>query len=325
MMSLPLTAAPSPGTATFIGMPLCSDLNTIDAEIAVLGVPFGVPYGMAGVCNASAAAPAAIRAQSVRFGDNLDRHDFDLGGPLLDGRNIRVVDCGDVPGDPLDIPGNTARATAAVRAILARGAVPIVLGGDDSIPIPVFRAYEGHSPPLTLIQIDAHIDWRHEIDGVTEGYSSPIRRASEMPWIGSIVQIGMRGAGSARPSEVQDARAYGATLITAREVHVQGVSAALERISNGGDFLITIDGDGLDPAVMPGVNAPTPGGLTYQQVIDIMHGVARKGRVAGCDIVELAPAKDVNGISALTAACILGNLIGAMARSGQFDRGAIAR
>lgn len=273
---------------------------------------------MAGVAGDSAAAPAAIRAQSVRFGNILDRHDFDLGGTLLDGRAVRIVDCGDVPGDPLDVPGTVARATAAVRAILARGAVPIALGGDDAIPIPFFRAYEGHGP-LTLVQIDAHIDWRHEVDGVTEGYSSPMRRASEMPWIGRIVQVGARGVGSARPAELRDAQAYGATIITARDVHVLGVEAALQHVPEGGAFLVTIDGDGLDPAVMPGVNAPTPGGLTYQQVIDLVQGVARKGRIVGGDIVEVAPARDLNGISALTAACIVTNLIGGMVRSGQFD------
>lgn len=318
-MTLPLVTVPSSGFTSFLGVPICHDLDALDAEIAILGIPFGIPYGMAGVASASAAAPAAIRAQSVRFGSVLEHYDFDLGGPLLDGRAVRIVDCGDVPGDPLDLVGNAARATAAAKAILARGAVPIVLGGDDAIPIPFFRAYEGYGP-LTLVQIDAHIDWRHEVQSVTEGYSSPMRRASEMPWIGQIVQIGARSVGSARPAEVHDARAHGATLITAREVHTQGVESALQQIPAGGTYLLTIDGDGLDPAVMPGVNAPTPGGLTYQQVIDIAHGLARKGRIAGCDIVELAPAKDLNGISALTASCIIGNVIGAMVRAGQFDQ-----
>src|SRR5690348_12961233 len=203
-MTLPLVAIPSHDFTSFLGVPVCTELDALDAEIAILGIPFGAPYGTSDIVTASSAAPAAIRAQSNRLSVTLDHYDFDLGGPLLDGRAVRIVDCGDVPGDPLDIAGNAARATNAVRAILARGAVPIVLGGDDAIPIPVFRAYEGHGP-IAIVQIDAHIDWRHEVQGVTEGYSSTMRRASEMPWIGGMVQIGMRSLGSARPADVRDA------------------------------------------------------------------------------------------------------------------------
>jgi agmatinase len=319
-MTLPLAAISEGRFISFLHLPVCRDLHALEADIAILGIPHGVPYGMHGVANDSADAPAAVRAQSARFGaEEIDHYDFDLGGPLLDGLEARIVDCGDVPGDPLDIPGNVARAQAAVQTILARGAVPIVLGGDDAIPIPVFRAYEGRGP-ITLVQIDAHIDWRHEIGGVTEGYSSPMRRASEMPWIGRIVQVGMRGVGSARPAEVRDALAYGAKIITAREVHQRGADFVLGQIPDGGDYLITIDCDGLDPTVMPGVNAPTPGGLGYYQVLDLLHGVARKGRIAGCDIVELAPSRDPGGISALTAGRLVINLIGAMVRAGQFTK-----
>jgi agmatinase len=208
-----------------------------------------------------------------------------------------------------------------VQAILACGAVPIVLGGDDAVPIPVFRAYEGRGP-FTLVQIDAHIDWRHEVGGVTEGYSSTMRRASELPWIGRIVQVGARGVGSARPAEVRDALAYGATIIAAREVQRRGMDFVLGQVPDGGDYLVTIDCDGLDLSVMPGVNAPTPGGLSYYQVLDLLHGLARKGRIAGCDIVELAPSRDPLGISALVAGRLVINLMGAMIRSGQFaDRG----
>ena len=60
------------------------------------------------------------------------------------------------------------------------------------------RALETFDTPITLVHVDAHLDWRHEVNGETEGYSSPIRRAAEMPWIDKIVQIGMRGIGSAR-------------------------------------------------------------------------------------------------------------------------------
>ena len=315
-MSLPLTAFED-GATSFINAPTQTDLSTLQADIAVLGVPYGIPYGMGGVASSSSSTPAAIRQQSARSGQFIGHYDYDLGGPLLNGRAIRIVDCGDVLGDPLDIPGNVRRAQEAVETILGRGAVPVVLGGDDSIPIPVLRAYEHHGP-LVLVQIDAHIDFRHEINGVTEGYSSPIRRASEMAWVEHIVQIGMRGVGSARPSDVEDALAAGNTIIPAREVHEAGVDALLERIPEGASYFITLDCDGLDPSIMPAVGAPVPGGLTFFQTVDILHGLANRGRIAGMDLVELVPALDVNGISSLTASRLILNLIGAMTRSGQF-------
>jgi len=75
------------------------------------------------------------------------------------------------PATPPTAPGNSAQTTAAVAAILERGALPLCIGGDDSVPIPILRAYEGGGP-LTVLQVDAHLDFRDEIDGVREGYSS---------------------------------------------------------------------------------------------------------------------------------------------------------
>lgn len=322
-MTLPLTLAPDPGPAGFLGFPVVTDLDRLEAEIAILGIPHGAPYAMEEAANDQSRAPGAIRALSHQIGDGPDHWDFDLGGPLLDGREVRVVDCGDVAGDPFDLPGNIARAEAAARAILAAGAVPIVFGGDHGVSIPVFRAFEGHrldgSGPITLVHIDAHLDWREEVNGVREGYSSPIRRASELPWIAGIVQIGLRGTGSARAGEVRDARAYGAEIVTAYEVHERGMAAVLARVPDGGSYYISIDADGLDPAVMPGVAGPVPGGLTFAQVRSLIHGLVAKGRVVGMDLVEVAPARDLNGISCITAGRLAVNLIGAMVRADYFE------
>lgn len=316
---MPHLAVGTTGFRTFLNVPHVSDLARIEADIAILGIPYGAPYVMSGVAGHSAEAPAAIRAASFQFCDGFDHYDFDLGGPLLDGRDIRIVDCGDVPGEPLDIPATCRRATEAVRAILDRGALPIILGGDHSASCQSFKAYEGRGP-ITVVQIDAHADWRHEVNGVTEGYSSPMRRASELPWVKHIVQVGLRGTGSARGEEVRDALAWGARLITARQVHQQGIGAVLEAIPNGGNYLITVDCDGVDPTVMPGVAGPVPGGLTFPQVAELMQGVARKGRVVGLEIVELVPDLDVNQITAITAGRIILNVIGAAVRAGQFGR-----
>jgi len=315
----PLTTSPE-DSGTFLNEALVTDLDTLAADVAILGIRYGVPYGMRGVAGGSSDAPAAIRRQSQRFGrGRFQGHydfDFDDGATLLSS-DLRIVDCGDVWASPLDIPGNVARATDAVRQILSRGALPVVLGGDDSIPIPFFRAFEGHGP-LTLVQIDAHLDYRDEVGGIHEGYSSPIRRAAEMGWIEQIVQIGMRGVGSARQAEVDAARANGNVIIRARDLHDQGVAAILEQIP-AGPYLITIDADGLDPSVAPGVGAPAPGGLTYDQATDLLRGLATKGRIAGLDVVEIVPAVDLNDITSLVAVRLIMTAIGAAVRSGQFD------
>ena len=84
--------------------------------------------------------------------------------------------------------------------------------------IPVIRAYDVYGS-LCVVHIDAHIDWRDERNGVREGYSSVMQRASEMPWVKAMVQIGLRGIGSSRRCEVDDALAFGSVFIRDREVH----------------------------------------------------------------------------------------------------------
>jgi len=300
-----------------MGFPLCTQIDTLNADLAVLGIPYGDPYDMDEVTNDQSNAPTAVRRQSARLSSGLDHWDFDLDGPLFDGRNIRVVDCGDVPADPADMKRHYHIAESAVRTILERGAYPIVIGGDHGVPIPVLRAYENHGP-LALVHLDAHLDWRDDVNGVREGYSSPIRRASELAHIDGIFQIGMRAQGSARTQEVEDARAYGAEIITAYEVHDRGISSVLERIPGDKRYYLTIDADGLDPSVMPAVAGPAPGGLQYHQVRSLIHGLVNKGRLVGMDIVEITPGRDVNGISALTAGQLILNYIGAAARAGYF-------
>lgn len=319
MAQPPLVTVPAEPFVSFLNAPVATDLATLDAHVAVLGAPFGVSYGMRGVTSGAADAPAAIRAQSARFGHGhyLRHYDFDLEGELFAGRNIRVVDCGDVVADPRDISGNQRRITDATRVILERGAVPVVLGGDDSIPIPFFRAFEGRGP-LVVAQIDAHLDFRDEVEGEREGYSSPMRRASEMPWIEHIIQIGMRGVGSGRTSDVADAVTAGNIIVRAHDAHTRGVDWVLDQIPVGANYLITIDLDGLDPSVAPGVGAPAPGGLSWDEVSGIVRGLATRGRIAGLDVVEIMPSLDINGITSLVATRLILNALGGMVRSGQF-------
>lgn len=318
-MNLPLTIAPEHGHKSFLFSDVSTDLDNLAADIAFLGIPYGAPYSMEDVNNDQSRAPNAIRQVTDRAVRSLERYDFDLGGPLYDGRDIRLIDCGNVPGNMHDFAEHQARAETAVRKILAAGALPLIIGGDHAIPIPVLRAYENRGP-ITLVQIDAHIDWRDEVNGVSQGLSSPIRRASEMAHVDRIFQIGIRAQGSARPADVEAARAYGAEIVTAYELHDLGMDAVLDRIPDGGNYYLTVDADGMDPAVMPAVAGPAPGGVTFPQARKLIHSLARKGRVVGMDVVEILPSMDLNRITLVTAARLFVNMIGATVRAGYFDR-----
>ncbi|WP_292332149.1 arginase family protein, partial [Mesorhizobium sp.] len=111
---------------------------------------------------------------------------------------------------------------------------------------------------------------------------------------------------------------YGSRFVTAREVHAHGVEAALRHIPEGARVVVTLDCDSLDPSIMPGVAARTPGGLTYTQAIDLIAGLGKRARIAGFDLVELYPPAD-DGLSALTAARLLVNAIGAIVRQPRLE------
>jgi len=299
-------------TATFLNFPATAPAPDMQADIAIVGVPHGTPYRK-GEASHSAASPGALRAAMARYADKLDHHDYDLGGPLLGGTGAGVVDCGEVAGDPADPVGNRNAATTAVRNIIDAGAVPVVLGGDDSVVIPFLAAYENQDP-LCVVQVDAHIDWRDEVGGERYGWSSPMRRASEMPWVTHMVQVGLRGIGSARAGEVADAESWGSKTVTAREVHESGIDAALRYVPDGANCVITVDCDGLDPSVIPAVAAPAPGGLTYWQAAELIQGVAQRARIVGFDLVELAPDRDADGLSVLAAGRLVCHAVAAIAR-----------
>ncbi len=302
----------TPPDAGFAGLPIETDPSLIDADVAIVGVPYGWPYPRPGATAGCAMAPTAVRRRSQRLARFRDHWDFDTDGPMLptDG-GPRMVDVGDVPGDATDGAGNSARTTAAIAPVLERGAVPICIGGDDSVPIPILRAFAGRSP-LTVLHVDAHLDFRDEVDGVREGYSSPMRRASEMEHVDRIVQVGLRGVGSARASDVADARGAGNLLVTARELRTRGVEWLLAQLPGDTSIFVSFDLDGLDPSVCPGVSAPAPGGLAWDEASDLLAAIGP--RLVGAAFTELVPALDVNEIGALVAARLALILAGGVPR-----------
>lgn len=298
--------------------------DVIQGDVVILGAGHGTPYPdrnevSYSVETASADGPDAIRNAANESSSNVDHYDFDLGGPLMADSQRRLVDAGNLELSPEDGSQNREVIEAAVSEILAQGGVPFLLGGDDSVPIPFLSAFKDRGP-VDILQIDAHIDWRDTIGGEKNGYSSTMRRASEHRFVRSITQIGMRGVGSARQQEVDIAHEWDAQLLTVSEVRSIGSEAIRDKIPKDGNLIIQIDCDAFDPSVCPAVNAPTPGGFRFDEVAEIVRTIVAARGLAGFSIVELNPSIDSNMISAITAARITCNAIGALARKPNHKR-----
>ena len=294
---------------TFLGLPAGTPDRVRSGEAVILGADTATPYASVGPYCAG--APVAIRRAMAVYAAGIAHHDFDLDGVLLPG-GASALDCGDLPiGD--DSQANRDAIRDACGTVLDRGGVPLLLGGDDSVPLPLIEALAARGP-LAILQIDAHIDWRDEVGGERLGLSSTMRRASEIAGVGPIVQVGQRSSGSARPADHADALAAGVLFVSAREVHATGLAAALAAIPEGARVLVALDVDAFDPSVVPAVIAQAPGGLTYWQVVDLIHGVAARARIAGFSCVELVPGRDHDGLSALTVGRVVANVIGMVAR-----------
>jgi agmatinase len=296
---------------TFLGVPAC-DVSHMNGriDVVIMGASHATPLSPDGASHAQE-APDAIRRSMKEAASDTTRWDFDQDGPLLPA-GIDVRDAGNLatkqstPGRNRDLIRETA------RVILNASAVPVLLGGDDSVPIPFFEAFETHGP-LTIIQVDAHLDWREERNGSRHTFSSPMRRASEMPWVERIIQVGMRGIGGSRKKDLDDALRWGVRIIPAADVRRHGIGLVVDCVPDGARCVVTIDCDGLDPSVIPGVLVPQPGGLNFIDVMELFDGLAAKAWIEGIDVVELVPSRDVNGIGALTAARFICKAIGCVA------------
>lgn len=294
---------------TFCSVPF-AEPDTVDADVAVIGAPHGTPY-KPGTPSHAANGADAVRGALSWYSTGAEQMDFDSLQPVFGGAS--VVDAGNVTGDLEDGGANRAAIDSATRSVLTRGAVPMLLGGDDSVPIPFIQALEEQHKALTVVQVDAHIDWRHEVDSVTHGFSSTMRRASEMSHVRHIVQIGARGPGSARRQDCDDAVAWGAKIFTARDIHQNGLKGALKAIPRHTPVVLSIDVDGIDPAVVPGVILPAFGGLGYQQMLDVIQGAAERHRIVGAAFVEFVPERDIQSRGAQAIARLACNVINVIA------------
>lgn len=299
---------PFVGISTFGKAPYQPDWGRIDADFAILGAP----YDMGTQWRAGARfGPRSIREASMLFSfGHAGAYDHEDDVTYLDG--VRIVDIGDADIIHTDTTGSHAAIETGVRAILEAGAVPVVLGGDHSINIPCIRAFAGRGP-VHIVQIDAHLDFVDERHGVRYGHGNPMRRAAEQDHVTGLSQLGIRNVSSTAKEGYEAARAMGSDILSVRQIRKLGIEAVLERIPAGVNYYLTIDIDGFDPSIAPGTGTPSHGGFLYYEVLELIDGLTKRGRIVGIDLVEVAPDYDHSATTAILAAQILLNTIGRIA------------
>lgn len=280
------------GATGFFNLPVAAHPKVDRA--ALLSVPYMTPY--TGASAPCADAPDALRRGSVAVKPG--RWDMDLQRPLF---AVRPVDLGMFPlsGDPAADRAQLARRVADIVRV---GGRPLIVGGDDSVSIPPLSGLDALGG-THLLQIDAHLDWKDRLRGEAWGRSSVMRRASEMPWINGITQIGLRGCGTALPEDAAAAFEHG-TIITAQAMKNLHIDDMLRHIA-GGNVYLTLDMDGVNPVEMPAVLSPSPGGPGTDEVIALIIALAGKCRLVGASLVECAPQFDTGGVGIRTALRLL--------------------
>jgi len=310
MSRLPLV----PRRQTFLGLPAAD--RPVAGSAVIFGAVHGTPYRADPAAGSPGeTGPDAVRRAITAACLDIGHWDFDFDGPLLADGAMPAFDLGDVETADGDAAGNRANIEAVTRTVLSAGATPLLIGGDDSVAIPFMRAFEA-GEALHLLQIDAHIDWRDDIDGERLGYSSTIRRASELGCVASITQCGIRAVGSARRQEVEAARAWGSRIVTVAEARRLGMAAVAETLPRDKPLLIHIDCDAMDPGTCPGVNALSPGGFFFDEMTALLGAAMRGRRLAGFSIVEFQPKADVNDIAATVVGRLVCQVLGHLARAG---------
>jgi agmatinase len=309
MSNLLPTAAP---VRPFLDWPVVTDPTRWFADVAFIGIQHSEPYAGDPQPNDQARAPDAVRLASsnISFGPN--QWDFELNGPRTECLAERCLDLGNVAWVAGSYDDYSAQVSDRLRHLWRENTQIIVVGGDHGVTIPALDALDAVGEPVFIVHIDAHLDWREEVGGVTRGYSSPLRWASRNPWVKGMTQIGMRSTGSARAGEVKAAREYGSKIYTADAVRSHGLQPVLATIPTDLPLYVTIDADGMDPTEMPGVMAPAPGGLRYEQVAPFLRALGERQRIVGIDLVEIAPQFDfANGLTCITGGRLILNAIGA--------------
>lgn len=285
------------GIRTFARLPHVRDLDGVD--VAVIGVPFdtGVTYRIG-----ARFGPAAVREMSAM----LRAYNPALGVNVYD--VLSVVDYGDLPVVPGYIEDSYARIEEGLSPVLEAGVIPICIGGDHSISLAELRAVAKKYGPVGFVQFDSHTDTWDEYFGRRYTHGTPFRRAVEEGLIDTAraIQVGMRGS-LYGPEDYDQARALGFEVWPTDDVRRAGIPAVIEAIRRrlgDGPVFLSFDIDFVDPSFAPGTGTPEIGGFTSREAQEFVRGLAGVDLVA-MDLVEVLPAHDSAGITALIAANVI--------------------
>lgn len=300
---------------TFFGAPPRNAAAGERAAVAFLGAPFDL-----GTTHRPGArfGPEAVRAASAWWQYTRDDENnnaaggtnsrggegwYDLERQRWILRGVSMADWGDVRITPTHATENFDRITECVRAILDDGSLPVLVGGDHAVTYPALRAFAGRGP-LHIVQFDSHQDFVDARYGVRLGHGNVMRRASELPFVTGISQVGLRALQKyAEPLEA--GRRYGIRIVNASDLRRRGPRAAAAVVPAGARCYLSLDIDVLDIASAPGTGTPEPGGLTFPELRDAVRAIASRCKIVGLDLVEVSPPYDWAEVTARAAARLL--------------------
>lgn len=307
---------PYAGIATFLGWPLLGDdrpgaapaaAAERDRELVAIGVPYdeGTPYR-----SGARMAPRAIRDASMRLrfatANGLDVFDVQrrAGARLA----ARAWDGGDVDVVPLDQQRTFQAISDAVAATRAAGAVPVLLGGDNSVTYPALRGLgDGRA---TVVQLDAHLDYGEHYFGSAHGNSTPLRAARRGGYCARILHLGARGYDNTELS-LRDSESDGNLVVSAQECRQGAAAEAIAALAPGAPVYVSLDIDVADPSIAPGTGYLEPGGLDYPLLRGLLQALGARCELIGCELVEISPPYDVGATTALLGAQLLVDLLSA--------------
>ena len=285
------------GPATFMRLPTC-DLDA-GLDVAFVGVPFDI-----GTSNRPGArlAPRQIRDESRML------RPYNMATRAAPFESLRVADVGDVPINTFNLLKSIEIIERYYERLLASGALPLTIGGDHTIVLPILRALSRRHGPLGLVHVDAHADINDEMFGEKIAHGTPFRRAVEEGLLDCqrVVQIGLRGTGYAA-DDFDWSRQQGFRVVQAEECWYRSLAPLMQEVCarlGTGPVYLSIDIDGFDPAYAPGTGTVEVGGLTVPQGLEIIRG-CRGLKVVGGDLVEVSPPYDTSGNTALLGASLL--------------------
>jgi guanidinobutyrase len=285
------------GPATFMRLPTCSIKD--DLDVAFVGVPLDI-----GTSNRPGArlAPRQIRDESRML------RPYNMATRAAPFDSLRVADVGDVPINTFSLLKSVAIIEQYYDELLATGCVPLTMGGDHTIVLPILRALHKRVGKVGLVHIDAHADINDEMFGETITHGTPFRRAVEEKLLDPrrVVQIGLRGTGYTA-EDFDWSRQQGFRVIQAEECWHRSMTPIMQELLpsiGGGPVYVSVDIDGIDPAYAPGTGTVEVGGLTVPQTLEIIR--ACQGlQIMGGDLVEVSPPYDNTGNTALLGATLL--------------------